>query len=61
MFVQMQNKMNEMGVMIQELTMENQVLKNKNEYLDNKIRQIIQDMIQVKKENKKLAMINASK
>jgi len=45
----MQKKMSEMSIIIQELNMENSILKNKNEYLENKISKLIQDLIDLKK------------
>ena len=48
---EMEKKQTEMSVIIQELTMENTVLKNKNEYLENKISKLIQDLIDLKKLN----------
>jgi glycosyltransferase involved in cell wall biosynthesis len=48
----MQQKLNEWGILNQELVMENTLLKNKNEYLDNKITKLIQEMILLKKELK---------
>jgi len=45
----MQNEMNQMNLYMQELTMENNVLKEKNSYLENKITKLIQDLIELKK------------
>jgi glycosyltransferase involved in cell wall biosynthesis len=47
--IQLQNKMNEMSVYIQELTMENTNLKDKTTYLENKITKLIQELIELKK------------
>jgi ABC-type phosphate transport system auxiliary subunit len=45
----MQQKMTEMSIIMQELTMENTILKDKNKYLENKISKMIQDLIDLKK------------
>ena len=47
--LEMQHKMNQMNVYIQELTMENNILKDKNSYLEGKITKLIQDLIELKK------------
>ena len=44
-----ENKMRDMSIMIQELTMENTLLKDKNQYLDAKITKLIQDLIELRK------------
>jgi glycosyltransferase involved in cell wall biosynthesis len=44
-----ENKMRDMSIMIQELSMENTLLKDKNQYLDAKITKLIQDLIELKK------------
>ena len=44
-----ENKMRDMSIMIQELTLENRLLKDKNQYLDAKITKLIQDLIELKK------------
>jgi hypothetical protein len=49
---QNQNQMNQMTVIIQELTMENKLLKDKVKYLEDKIRQIIKDQIEKSKQIK---------
>jgi hypothetical protein len=49
---QNQNQMNQMTVIIQELTMENKLLKDKVKYLEDKIRQIIKDQIEKSKQSK---------
>ena len=47
-----ENHMNQMTVVIQELTMENKLLKDKVKYLEDKIRQIIKDQIEKSKQSK---------
>ena len=47
-FMNYQNKMNEMNVLLQELLMENNLLKEKVVYLENKITNIVQTQIQKK-------------
>ena len=42
----------QMTVIIQELTMENKLLKDKIKYLEDKIRQIIKDQIEKSKQSK---------
>jgi hypothetical protein len=49
-----QNKVNEMSVIIQEISLENKLLKDKVKYLEDKIRQIIIDQIEKNKNNIKL-------
>ena len=44
------NQMNQMSVIIQEVTMENKMLKDKVKYLEDKIRQIITEQIQKNKQ-----------
>jgi len=44
-------KVNETNVIIEELKMENTLLKNKCEYLENKLKKIIQEMIEMKRAN----------
>ncbi len=44
-----QNKVNDLTLMVQELTMENNQLKEKVAYLEVKIKQLIMDQIQLKK------------
>ena len=44
-----QDKINELSIIIQELNMENKQLKEKVEYLENKIKQIIVEQIQQRK------------
>ena len=44
-----QNKVNEMSVIIQEISLENKLLKDKVKYLEDKIRQIIIDQIEKNK------------
>ena len=51
MLLNYQNKMNEMNVIIHELTIENNMLKEKTKYLENKITTLIQKNIQEKKQN----------
>lgn len=51
-----QNKINELSYIIQELTMENTQLKEKVKYLDEKIKQIINDHIQKKMSERKIAL-----
>jgi len=51
---QNQNQINEMTVIIQELTLENKLIKNKVKYLEDKVRQIIIDQIEKNKNNLKL-------
>ena len=52
-FMDLQNKLNQMSVFNQELYMENNLLKDKNNYLETKITQLIQDLIELKKQQKK--------
>jgi hypothetical protein len=47
-----QNIINQMSVVIQEVTMENKLLKDKVKYLEDKIRQIIKEQIEKSKLNK---------
>lgn len=47
--MKMQQQINQLGVLNQELTMENTLLKNKNSYLQDKITKLIQDLIELKK------------
>jgi glycosyltransferase involved in cell wall biosynthesis len=47
-----ENRMNQMSVIIQELTMENKLLNDKVKYLEDKIRQIIKEQIEKSKVNK---------
>jgi hypothetical protein len=47
--MKMQQQINQLGVLNQELTMENTLLKNKNSYLQDKISKLIQDLIELKK------------
>jgi hypothetical protein len=47
-----ENRMNQMSLIIQELTMENKLLNDKVKYLEDKIRQIIKDQIDKSKLNK---------
>lgn len=49
-----QNKVNEMSVIIQEISLENKLLKDKVKYLEDKVRQIIIDQIEKNKNNFKL-------
>jgi len=49
-----QNQINEMTVLIQELSLENKLLKDKVKYLEDKVRQIIIDQIEKNKNNLKL-------
>jgi glycosyltransferase involved in cell wall biosynthesis len=49
-----QNKMNEMSIIIQELSMENNQLKDKVTYLESKIKELISEKIQQKKLNNNL-------
>ena len=51
--IQYEQKMNQMGEVIQELSYENNQLKEKVTYLEDKIRKLIMDQIEKKKlENK---------
>jgi glycosyltransferase involved in cell wall biosynthesis len=50
--MKMQQQINQLGVINQELTMENTLLKNKNSYLEEKISKLIQDLIELKKNQK---------
>ena len=43
-----QNKINEMGILIQQLTLENNQLSEKVTYLENKMKQLISDRIKEK-------------
>ena len=45
-----QNKINNMTIMVQELTLENTQLKDKVKYLEDKMRQLITEQIQFKKQ-----------
>ena len=45
-----QNKINNMTIMVQELTLENTQLKDKVKYLEDKMRQVITEQIQFKKQ-----------
>jgi glycosyltransferase involved in cell wall biosynthesis len=47
-----ENRMNEMSVIIQELTMENKILNDKVKYLEDKMKQIIKEQIEKSKLNK---------
>ena len=47
-----QNIINQMSVVIQEITMENKLLINKVKYLEDKIKQIIKEQIEKSKLNK---------
>jgi hypothetical protein len=47
-----QNIINQMSVVIQEVTMENKLLKDKVKYLEDKIKQIIKEQIEKSKINK---------
>jgi glycosyltransferase involved in cell wall biosynthesis len=47
-----ENRMNQMSVIMQELTMENKLLNDKVKYLEDKIRQIIKEQIEKSKLNK---------
>ena len=47
-----ENQMNQMTLVIQELTMENKLLKDKVKYLEDKIRQIIKEQIEKSKIHK---------
>ena len=47
-----ENRMNQMSVIMQELTMENKLLTDKVKYLEDKIRQIIKEQIEKSKLNK---------
>jgi hypothetical protein len=47
--MKIQQQMNHLGVVNQELLMENTLLKNKNQYLEEKITKLIQELIEVKK------------
>jgi hypothetical protein len=47
-----ENKINEMSLIIQELTMENKLLNDKVKYYEEKIKQIIKDQIEKSKQNK---------
>jgi hypothetical protein len=47
-----ENRMNQMSLIIQEITMENKLLNDKVKYLEDKIRQIIKDQIDKSKLNK---------
>jgi hypothetical protein len=47
-----QNIINQMSVIIQEVTMENKLLKDKVKYLEDKIRQIIREQVEKSKLNK---------
>ena len=47
-----QNIINQMSVIIQEVTMENKLLRDKVKYLEDKIRQIIKDQIEKTKQSK---------
>ena len=47
-----ENRMNEMSVIIQELTMENKILNDKVKYLEDKIKQIIKEQIEKSRLNK---------
>jgi glycosyltransferase involved in cell wall biosynthesis len=51
-FLEVQNKLNQMSVFNNELMMENNILKDKISYLENKITQLIKDLIELKKGNK---------
>ena len=53
-FMDLQNKLNQMSVFNQELNMENNLLKDKNKYLETKITQLIQDLIELKKQQKQI-------
>jgi uncharacterized coiled-coil protein SlyX len=44
-----QNKVDELSLIVQELTMENNQLKDKVKYLEDKMRQLIVEQIQFKK------------
>ena len=45
-------KMNDMTVIVQELTVENNLLKNKNKYLEDKMSSLIKSQIQERRTNK---------
>jgi glycosyltransferase involved in cell wall biosynthesis len=47
---EVQNKINNMTIMIQEMTLENNQLKDKVKYLEDKMRQLITEQIQLKKQ-----------
>jgi hypothetical protein len=47
-----QQEINHLGVLNQELMMENTLLKNKNQYLEEKITKLIQELIVLKKTQK---------
>ena len=53
-FIDLQNKLNQMSIFNQELTMENNLLKDKNKYFETKITQLIQDLIELKKQQKQI-------
>ena len=50
--IQYEQKMNQMGAVIQELSLENNQLKEKVTYLEDKIRKLIMDQIEKKKNEK---------
>jgi hypothetical protein len=51
MITNYENKINQMTTIIQEITMENNLLKNKVKYLEDKMRQIITEQIEKNKTN----------
>lgn len=48
---QQEKKLSEQSVLIQELIMENNLLKNKNNYLEDKFRKIIEEKLEISKKN----------
>jgi glycosyltransferase involved in cell wall biosynthesis len=56
-----QNKINEQGIIIQQLSIENGQLQDKVKYLEDKIKQLINEKIQERLNEKKLERINATK
>ena len=55
-----QNKMNEMSGIIQHLTTENGKLTDKVKYLEDKMKQLINERIQEKMKERHIALSNAS-
>jgi 16S rRNA C1402 (ribose-2'-O) methylase RsmI len=51
-----QNKINEMGLLIQQLTLENNQLTEKVKYLEDKMKQIISDRVKEKMQERRITL-----
>ena len=51
-----QNKINEMGMLIQQLTLENNQLTEKVTYLENKMKQLLSDRIKEKMQERRITL-----